>query len=62
MTRGEIQVFISSLHVIATELEKVDVQIPVKVYDELHAMEHVLKRELEDSSLKVFKTSSCVLK
>lgn len=49
MTRGEIQVFIASLHVISSELAKVKSQIPDCVYAELSAMENVLKRELEDN-------------
>lgn len=47
MTRGEVQVFIASLHVISAELAKVDAKIPDRVYAELSAMENVLKREWE---------------
>ena len=49
MTRGEIQVFISSLHVISSELAKVEAPIPDRVYAELSAMENFLKREWEEN-------------
>ena len=49
MTRGEIQVFISSLHVISSELAKVEAPIPERVYAELSAMENFLKREWEEN-------------
>ena len=49
MTRGEVQVFIASLHVISSELSKVEAPIPPRVYAELSAMENVLKRELEEN-------------
>ena len=49
MTRGEIQVFISSLHVISSELAKVEAPIPGRVYAELSAMENFLKREWEEN-------------
>ena len=42
MTRGEIQVLISSLHVIASELHNSNADIPQRVYDELAAMERFL--------------------
>ena len=50
MTRGEIQVFIASLHVISSELAKVESPIPDRVYAELSAMENFLKRECEENS------------
>ena len=49
MTRGEIQVFIASLHVISSELAKVEAPIPERVYAELSAMENFLKREWEEN-------------
>ena len=49
MTRGEVQAFIASLHVISSELAKVESPIPVRVYAELSAMENVLKREWEEN-------------
>ena len=50
MTRGEVQVFIASLHVISSELAKVEAPIPDRVYAELSAMENFLKRECEENS------------
>lgn len=50
MSRGEIQVFIASLHAIRDELAAVKDQVPEKVYAELSAMEIFLKRKLEDNS------------
>lgn len=50
MTRGEIQVFIASLHVISSELAKVEAPIPGRVYAELSAMENFLKKEWEENS------------
>lgn len=47
MSRGEIQVFISSLHVIHDELASIGSQVPDRVYAELSAMEAYLKKELE---------------
>ena len=49
MTRGEVQVFIASLHVISSELSKVEAPIPPRVYAELSAMEAVLKKEWEEN-------------
>lgn len=49
MTRGEVQVFIASLHVISSELAKVEAPIPDRVYAELSAMENFLKKEWEDN-------------
>lgn len=49
MTRGEVQVFMSSLHVISVELSHVQAPIPPRVYAELSAMEAVLKKELEEN-------------
>ena len=50
MTRGEVQAFIASLHVISSELAKVKSPIPDRVYAELSAMENFLKRECEENS------------
>lgn len=50
MTRGEVQVFIASLHVISSELAKVEAPIPDRVYAELSAMENFLKKEWEENS------------
>ena len=50
MTRGEVQAFIASLHVISSELAKVESPIPDRVYAELSAMENFLKRECEENS------------
>ena len=47
MSRGEIQVFIASLHVIYNELAPIKGEVPARVYAELSAMETYLKRELE---------------
>ena len=47
MSRGEIQVFIASLHVIYDELAPIKGEVPARVYAELSAMETYLKRELE---------------
>ena len=45
MTRGEVQAFIASLHVISSELSRVEAPIPSRVLVELSAMENALKRE-----------------
>ena len=37
--------FISSIHTISSELDKVKDVVPPKVYEELEAMEKVLKRD-----------------
>ena len=50
MNRGEVQVLISSLHVISSELHKVEGNIPQKVYDELEAMERFLKNDWNGKS------------
>lgn len=47
MSRGEIQAFIASLHVIHDELAPIEGDVPGRVYAELSAMEACLKRELE---------------
>ena len=47
MSRGEIHVFIASLHVIHDELAPIKEEVPARVYAELSAMETYLKRELE---------------
>ena len=49
MSRGEIQVFIASLHVIHDELAPIESEVPARVYAELSAMEAYLKREWESS-------------
>ena len=49
MSRGEIQVFIASLHVIHDELAPIKGEVPARVYAELSAMETYLKREWESS-------------
>ena len=49
MSRGEIQVFIASLHVIYDELAPIKGEVPARVYAELSAMETYLKRELESN-------------
>ena len=49
MSRGEIQAFLSSIHVIQHELEKAK-GISEKVQVELKAMETVLQRELTKSN------------
>ena len=50
MTRGDIQIFISSLHVIVDELNKVQAKIPNRVFQELNDMEKVLKRDYLNKS------------
>ena len=45
MTRGEIQVLISSLHAIAAELEDYKAIVPQKVFNEISAMERFLKND-----------------
>lgn len=47
MSRGELQVFIASLHVISDALAPIREQVPDRVYAELSAMEQYLKREWE---------------
>jgi hypothetical protein len=50
MTRGDIQIFISSLHVIVAELNNVQAEIPNRVFQELNDMEKVLKRDYLNKS------------
>jgi hypothetical protein len=50
MTRGDIQVFISSLHVIVAELNNVQAEIPNRVFQELNDMEKVLRRDYLNKS------------
>jgi hypothetical protein len=50
MTRGDIQIFISSLHVIVAELNNVQAEIPNRVFQELDDMEKVLKRDYLNKS------------
>ena len=49
MSKIDIQLFQASLHAINAELKKIDVNnIPQKVFDELSAMEQVIKRNLQN--------------
>jgi hypothetical protein len=57
MTRGDIQVFISSLHVIVAELNNVQAEIPNRVFQELNDMEKVLRRDYLNKS-KTFNVRS----
>ena len=50
MTRGDIQIFNSSLHVIVAELNNVQAEIPNRVFQELNDMEKVLKRDYLNKS------------
>ena len=50
MTRGDIQLFISSLHVIVAELNNVQAEIPNRVFQELNDMEKVLRRDYLNKS------------
>lgn len=49
MTRGEVQVFIASLHVVRDELAKANAEVPARVLSELSAMEAFLKREWDEN-------------
>lgn len=50
MTRGEIQVFMSSLRLVSNELSKVEAKIPERVFAELKAMENFLQHDLDLNS------------
>lgn len=45
VNRIDIMMFISSIHAISAELNNMNVNVPAKVFDELNAMETVLKRD-----------------
>lgn len=57
MTCGDIQLFISSLHVIVAELNTVQAEIPNRVFQELNDMEKVLRRDYLNKS-KTFNVRS----
>ena len=49
MTRGEVQVLITSLHVIHDSLQSSKAAVPSRVFDELAAMERFLKQEWDEN-------------
>lgn len=52
INRIDIMMFISSIHAILSELDKVKDVVSPKVYAELKAMEVVLKRDYLDKNKK----------
>ena len=54
MTRGEIQVFLASIHAISNDLSKAK-DVPASVFAELSAMESLLKKEWEVNPKAMFR-------
>ena len=50
MTKVDLQLFKTRIRVIVNELDKLNTEVPKKVYDEISAMETVIERNLNTAN------------